>query len=142
MELYDKLETEIEEEMKRYECGDFENDSDLSDTEKEYLRAASNKLTGSGVIKTRMRIDYELPQYLPMYGQKVRLYYGGIEKTCTICYCNGHVRRECTNQKRQWISYVMDYMESHPDVPVDYYGRWSKIVSDELKKDGYNPPKC
>ena len=31
----------------------------------------------------------------------------------------------------------MDYMNSNPDVPTEYYGRWSKVVADELKRRGY-----
>ena len=58
-----------DEEIKTPDCGDFENDSYLSDTEKEYLRTTSLKSEGSRVLKTRMKIDKEIPQYLPMFGQ-------------------------------------------------------------------------
>ena len=122
------------------ECGDFEDDSDLSDSEKEYLRETSREAKGSGILKAKMQINNEIPQYLPMYGQKVRLYYRGIQKTCTNCYCNGHIRKDCQNKKRQWISYVMDFMEQYPNIPIDYYGRWAKVVADELKSGGYKPP--
>ena len=130
-EHYGTLETAIEEATKVTNCGDFEDDSDLSETEKEYLREASSTEKGTGVLKVRMRIDRPMPQYLPMFGQKIRIYYTGVERTCTNCYLNGHVRRDCKNIKTQWINYVANFIDNNPEIPTEFYGRWAKIVEDE-----------
>ena len=129
-----------EEQIKKW-LTDYEDDSDLSESEKEYLRGVSNVGTGTMKVLMKFARDKEMAQYLPMFGNKIRLYYMGITKICTNCYCTGHIRRTCRNEKRQWISYVMDYMDQNPEIPNEFYGRWSKVVANELKQFGYSGPK-
>ena len=137
LEQFGNLQTEIEEEGKPGSQEDPDDDPDLSEGEKEYLKGMME--VGSGILTTKMILYKNMPQYLPMFGRKIRIYYKGIERTCTNCYGNGHIRRGCPNKKRQWISYVMDFMNLNPEIPIDIYGRWAKVVAEELQKEGYKP---
>ena len=133
---YGDVLTDVQEDQKEVNAREVDNDSDLSDTERDYLKCIVNR--GCGTLKVKMIITKEIPQYIPMYGRKIRLYYRGIIKTCTNCYQNGHQKRDCNNKKRQWISYVMDFMNTN-EMQTDMYGRWSKVVANELKYNGYKP---
>ena len=90
---------------------------------------------GSGVYSVRMRLHCDLPQFIPMCGKRIRLWYGGIPKMCSNCF-GRHIRKECTNQKVQWIDYVQDFMNRHQDIPQDYYSKWAKIIDEAKKRDG------
>ena len=79
-----------------------------------------------------MKIEKWIPQYLPMYGSKIRIYYKNVVKICTRCYEGGHIRKDCQNNKKQWIDYVSDFMNTNPDIPKEFYGRWSEVVENEI----------
>lgn len=83
---------------------------------------------GSGKFKVKMRIVEHIPQYLPVNGKKVKIYYKGIEKLCTNCYHPGHMKAECKNRKITWLQYVEKFMEDNIDVPARLYGRWINVV--------------
>ena len=111
-----------------------DNDDDVS-VLGEDLRLELPDIGGTGTYKAKVRIISKPPQYLPIYGQKVRVHYQGIEKTCTHCYYQGHIKRECTNAKTQWIDYVKYFMDIHPGIPNEYYGRWVNVIKNEFPQE-------
>ena len=96
---------------------------DDSDSEREVL-------IGNGTYSVKMKLQRPIPQYLPMCSRRIRIYHNGITKLCSNCYGN-HSRRQCRNQKRQWIEYVRDFMYEHDNLKEDYYGKWWEIVDNE-----------
>ena len=74
-----------------------------------------------------MRPVWDLPQFLPMFGKRICLYYRGIEKKCSNCF-GPHARRVCNREKVTWIQYVSDLMKEYPDIPDELYGKWATYV--------------
>ena len=92
-----------------------DSDSDLSE------------IVGNGTYSVKMKLERPIPQYLPMHGKKIRVYHNGISKLCTNCF-EKHTRRQCRNQKKNWLEYVRDFMDNHPHLAEDYFGKWWDIV--------------
>ena len=93
-----------------------------SDSERERI--------GNGTNSCKMKLTRPIPQFLPVLGRRIRIYYSGIDKLCTNCY-GRHTRRQCKNSKRPWIEYVRDFMFDNEDLPAEYYGKWWDIVDTE-----------
>ena len=90
---------------------------------------------GNGIYSVQMQLSSELPQYLPICGKRIRLYYRGITKMCTNCF-GAHARKVCTLSKVQWIDYVREFMKKYDHIPTEYYGKWANIVSGEKRSPG------
>jgi hypothetical protein len=75
-----------------------------------------------------MTIAQEIPKFLPMMGQEVRVYYCGITKLCINCYQPGHIKKNCNNSTVDWIDFVQKFKEEH-DFSDKLYGNWIKILS-------------
>ena len=101
-------------------CEDIHEDSD---SEAEPI--------GNGTYSVKMRLVKDIPQFLPMYGRRIRIYYKGINKICTQCF-GSHNRRQCQNGKTPWIVYVRDYMTGNKDVGEMMYGKWWNIIDKEF----------
>jgi hypothetical protein len=79
---------------------DKERDSSDSD-ENEYF---------NGIYSIKMDLQMKPPQFLPISGKKIRIYYKGIEKRCVKCFGTGHLKRDCTSDRKNWMEYVSDLM--------------------------------
>jgi hypothetical protein len=88
-------------------------------------------LLGTGTYSIRMRLRKEIPQLLPMWGKRIRIYYKGVQKLCTNCFGH-HIRRNCRSTRVPWIKYCLDFMERNPEIPEEIYGKWWKIVGQEF----------
>ena len=84
---------------------------------------------GNGIYSVRMKIEKDMPQFLPMQGKRVRLYYRGIVKRCTNCF-QQHQRKHCKNEKVPWSDYVARFAEMFPEIPHDMYGKWKTMIKD------------
>jgi hypothetical protein len=76
-----------------------------------------------------MKIAKDMPQFMPMHGKRVRLYYRGIVKRCTNCF-QQHQRKFCKNEKVPWSEYVARFAELFPNIPLDMYGKWKTMIKD------------
>ena len=85
----------------------------------------------SGTYSIKMRLKKDIPQLLPMWGKRIRVYHRGLQKLYTNCY-GAHTRRNCRSEKVPWTQYVLRFMEKHPEIPSDLYGRWWKVINDEF----------
>ena len=85
---------------------------------------------GNRTYSVKMKLLRPIPQFLPMHGRCIRIYYSGIDKLCTNCY-GIHTRCQCRNQKHQWIKYVIDFMYKNKEIPEEYYGKWWDIVDSD-----------
>jgi hypothetical protein len=86
---------------------------------------------GNGTFSIKMRLNKEIPQLLPMRGRRIRVYYRGVTKLCPNCF-GAHARKNCRSEKVSWIQYVLRFMENHPQIPAEHYGKWWKIVNEEF----------
>ena len=78
-----------------------------------------------------MKLRKDIPQFLPMHGRKIRIYFKNMNKLCTNCY-GSHSRRQCTNERVPWVTYVRDFMKNNPEINEHYYGKWWDIVDQEF----------
>jgi hypothetical protein len=87
-----------------------------------------NKETGlkSDKFVAEIVLRRHIEEYLPMYGQKVQVFYPGIPRMCNRCYMTGHLRRECNNLKKDWVVYINDLLEG--GVKRDLIGSWHNAV--------------
>jgi hypothetical protein len=79
---------------------DKERDSSDSD-DNEYF---------NGVYSIKMDLQTKPPQFLPISGKKIKIYYKGIEKRCVKCFGTGHIKKDCTSARKDWMEYVSDLM--------------------------------
>ena len=86
---------------------------------------------GAGTYSVKMRLNKEIPQLLPMRGRRIRVYYRGVQKLCSNCF-GRHPRKNCRTEKVPWIKYVLNFMESNPDIPQELYGKWWQAVNTEF----------
>ena len=86
---------------------------------------------GNGTYSIKMKLTKDIPQFLPMHGRKIRVYFKNMNKLCTNCY-GSHSRRQCTNERTPWVVYVRDFMKNNPDITQDYYGKWWEVVDNEF----------
>jgi hypothetical protein len=74
-----------------------------------------------------MKLKKDIPQFLPMMGRKVQVYYRGITKVCINCYQPGHINKTCKNPSVGWIDYIHKFKEEH-NFSDELYGNWIKIL--------------
>jgi len=127
LSVYGELLTEIEEEEIRF--------SDEDDSE------GSEIQLGTGKFSVKMRITADIPQYLPMFGHKAKIYYRGIKKTCTNCYKGGHYRKDCQAEKVDWIDYVRTFINQNEAIPEEMFGRWFQICLKRTQENA-KPPEA
>ena len=108
--------------------------SELSEDTHEELDDSSNDLppVGNGIYSVRMKLERDMPQLIPMHGKRICLYYRCIIKRCTNCF-GSHQRKNCKEEKVPWIKYVEQFITNYPEIPMEAYGRWAKMI------DGMSP---
>ena len=103
----------------------------------------------TGIYSVKVKLNYNIPQLLPMDGRRVKIYYRGIQKLCTKCF-GGHLSRNCSEEKIPWLSYVRRFVDSNTDFDDEMFGNWLQILKREQRQkridkdhfDGKNqPPK-
>jgi hypothetical protein len=64
----------------------------------------------NGVYSIKMDLKIKPPQFLPIGGKKIKIYYKGIEKRCVKCFGTGHLKKDCTSARKDWMEYVSNLM--------------------------------
>ena len=82
---------------------------------------------GTGNYWLTMRLDKPIPQFIPMLGRKIEIYYRGMKQVCVNCYEAGHKKNDCKNQRREWVNYVAEFIETN-DLSPEMYGKWFEIT--------------
>ena len=108
----------------------------------------SEGTNATGIYSVKMKLTDSIPQLLPMDGRRIKVYYRGISKLCTSCF-GKHVRRDCKNEKVQWIDYVYNFVNNNMEISKDHYGKWiailekvsrQKTTNDEHQEKGKDQP--
>ena len=81
----------------------------------------------TGIYSVKMKLASDIPQLLPMDGRRIKVYYRYIHKLCTKCF-DRHPRRECKNNKVEWIDYVRAFIEDNPSIEREMFGKWITIL--------------
>ena len=101
-------------------------DYKVSSDEEERYRGV---VLGTGNLTIKMQMDHPIPQFLPMAGKRVKVYYRGIQKLCTNCFEPGHRKLQCPNSRKSWLNYVDFFMLSN-EFPEECYGKWNDRVEE------------
>ena len=88
----------------------------------------------TGIYSAKIKLNKEIPQLIPMYGKKIKIYHKGIKKQCVNCYETGHFKKDCKNDRKDWLDYIDGFMLS-ASLPDELYGNWSKMVEDWRQKN-------
>ena len=93
----------------------------------------SEGTNATGIYSVKMKLTTDIPQLLPMDGRRIKIYYRGISKLCTSCF-GKHVRRDCKNEKAQWIDYVRNFVNKNPQISKNQYGKWISILERDVRQ--------
>ena len=83
--------------------------------EKSHKDSDKSYPVGTGTYVVKMKLRRHIPQYLPIYGRKLRIYYPGIDRAFSNCY-GMHSRHRCRNEKVQWVSYGKDFISKNKSI--------------------------
>jgi len=97
------------------------------------VKPDDNKV-GCGNLRVTVKLRKPIPQFLPMFGYKVRVFYKDITRVCTNCYQAGHLKRECQNQSKSWLHHVVDFITDNEHIEENDFGYWMR-KSRELIRD-------
>jgi len=99
---------------------------EYSDSEEEEV--CQEIVSHTGTYSVKMALTKQIPQFLPIGGKKIKIYYRGINKMCRKCYRAGHLWNDCKNRPREWLEYVDEFMLSH-NMEDQLYGNWISLVA-------------
>ena len=54
---------------------------------------------GNGTYNIRIKLNRDIPNWIPMYGRKICLEYPGIKRQCNKCY-GAHAKKYCCKIER------------------------------------------
>ena len=86
----------------------------------------------TGHLSVKMEILKPIPQFLPIRGRKIRIYYRGIVRMCVNCYEEGHIKANCKNERKTWLEYV-DQFVIGSGFDKEMFGNWIRIL--QLEKN-------
>lgn len=81
----------------------------------------------TGDISVKMKLKRQIPCFLPMYGKRIRVAYRGMSSICSNCFAVGHFRKDCRNDRVQWLDYVKN-LRSTGRFEDELFGRWIGIL--------------
>ena len=82
---------------------------------------------GTGDISVRVKLRKHIPQFLPMFGKRIRVAYRGMTSLCTNCFEPGHVRFKCTSERVSFVQYVKVF-KRESTIPEHCFGNWARIL--------------
>jgi len=88
-----------------------------------YLKNSSGKDTDG--ITFQLELLEHIPEWLPIQGQKIRIFYYGMKRQCNACWEIGHPKWQCKGKKTNWRGYVDQMIASGWFAP-SMYGKWHK----------------
>ncbi len=64
------------------------------------------------VYTVKIKLQYLIPEFLPIKGKRARVYYHGIPPYCIVCNTPGHTKPECPNEPVPWSSYIQSLKDT------------------------------
>jgi hypothetical protein len=109
-------------------------EDDIKFTDEEAESDSEELKMGKGTHSVKMTF-FAIPQYLPVFGKKVKIHYRGIVKQCTRCYEQGHLKKDCENQQITWLDYVEGFLNEYNHIPERLFGRWVTLIKEKKSRD-------
>jgi len=100
-----------------------------------YDKDSENLNTGNFHVKLQLKFD--IPEFLPMFGTKARIFYPGMKKQCSRCYRIGHLQKFCSKNRIDWLDYIERLIDTGL-YPKNLFGNWIEVLDD---RDGKIAPK-
>jgi len=94
----------------------------------EYRIVKNSCNINTDVTEFEVVLHTHVPEYLPIYGHKIAVFYPGMPRVCNNCYKTGHVRKLCKSPKALWIDYV-EYLLKSGEFEVEIFGNWVDIIA-------------
>jgi hypothetical protein len=85
----------------------------------------------SDIFETEILLQRHIPEYLPIAGRKLTVYYPGIPKSCNNCYGTGHLKRNCKQKKKDWLKRVEE-LRASGDFEDAMFGGWISILENRI----------
>jgi len=70
----------------------------------------------------RLKLTFQIPEFLPIFGKKARVYYHGMPLFCGGCHNVGHLKLDCKNETTDWWGFI-DRLKA-ASVPLELFGTW------------------
>ena len=71
---------------------------------------------GTGVYLVQARLNRLVPNVLPIQGKKIKVWYKGVKRQCSLCY--GYHKRETACLKKSFDEYAADFKVNNPNIPA------------------------
>jgi hypothetical protein len=78
-------------------------------------------------IEVELKLRKHIPEFLPMYGRKIRIFYVGMKKQCNNCFGVGHLRADCQENKKDWFSFIDELVKSD-EYEIELFGEWPDVI--------------
>jgi hypothetical protein len=88
-------------------------------------------------LEVELKLKKDIPEFLPMYGRKIRIFYIGMKRQCINCYEIGHLKADCPSDKKDWFGYIETLTESE-DFDAKLFGDRPGIIENKRKNGGQN----
>jgi len=79
------------------------------------------------VFETEIVLRIHIPEFLPIGGRKVQVYYPGIPKACIKCFEFGHMKRNCKGVKVEWVERVAQ-LRATGAFKDEMFGSWIGVL--------------
>jgi len=87
----------------------------------------SNVLDKDGLkteaITAKLELKEQMPEWLPMYSCKVRVYYHGIWPQCNKCWEPGHMSKTCEGEEINWKGFAKKLFQTGR-FKAEMFGYW------------------
>ncbi len=88
-------------------------------------------------LEVELKLQAHIPEFLPMFGRRIRIYYVGMKKQCNNCFEIGHLKADCEEDKKDWFGFIEDLIDSGT-FARDLFGEWPEVIK---RKRAENKPK-
>ena len=95
---------------------------------------------GTGAYLAMVNLSRRLPNWLPMFGMKVKLFQDGICKTCNHCFI--YHKKETVCHKKKWENFVIEFKFNNPSIDPDMINGFKDedLNCEEMIYRGSKPP--
>ncbi len=83
----------------------------------------------TGALHIKLVLKFHIPEFLPMFGQKIRIYYAGMPRQCSSCYRSGHYKRDCNKTKTDWLGFIERLLDTGL-YDEELFGNWIEVLDD------------
>jgi hypothetical protein len=91
---------------------------------------------GTGGYIINIDLSQRLPNWLPMFGQKIKLTYNGISKACDRCFRLHNSELNCA--KMSWEQYTVQFKTDNPEINEETFDCNCSLTANQIKSADNN----